>query len=276
MAKERFAGAASAIPEQELVVSSKERIEQMLQEVSRKAYPADGYDRIEEQLDKHFGATAKKLSEDDAKQLASWATQTYKLKVEAADLANYPEDYVRQVLTTAFDDVYRPEMQSMERSLVLNVVDTSWKDHLYTMDYLRSAIAFAHLSQQDPKAVYKVEGMKAFDEMWEGDATAEYQEKESIQDKITDLIFRMEEAIQDTSDAVLAQAQSTKEAASRPLPPPKEGSIRAQQDEAIAGSQSGGKAQPVRNKEPRVGRNDPCPCGSGKKYKQCHMKKDMA
>jgi len=275
MAKERFAGSASSIPEQELVVSSKERIEQMLLDVSRKAYPADGYDRLEEQLDKYFGST-KKLSEAAAGELATWATQSLKLKVEVADLVEYPEDHVRQVLTSAFDDVYRPEMQSMERSLVLNVVDSSWKDHLYTMDYLRSAISFVGYSQQDPKATYKVEGMKAFDEMWEGDPNAEYQEKESIQDKITDLIFRMEEAIQDTSDAVLAQAQTTKEAATRPLPPPKEGSIRAQQDEAIANSQSGGKAQPARNKEPRVGRNEPCPCGSGKKYKQCHMKKDMA
>jgi len=180
------------------------------------------------------------------------------------------------VLYCAFDDVYRPEMQSMERSLVLNVVDSSWKDHLYTMDYLRSAISFVGYSQQDPKSTYKVEGMKAFDEMWEGDPTSEYQEKESIQDKITDLIFRMEEAIQDTSDAVLSQAQAKHETATRPLPPPKAGSIRAQQDEAIAGSQQGGKPQPARNKEPRVGRNDPCPCGSGKKYKQCHMKKDMA
>ena len=164
----------------------------------------------------------------------------------------------------------------MERSLVLSVVDSSWKDHLYTMDYLRSAISFVGMAQQDPKTVYKTEGMKAFDEMWEGDPNSEYQEKESIQDKITDLIFRMEEAIQDTSDAVLSQAQARHEEASKPLPPPTEG-IRAEQDEAIANSQqAAGKPQPVKNKEPRVGRNDPCPCGSGKKYKQCHMKKDMA
>ncbi len=275
MAKERFPDGIGTINDQELVVSSKERIEQMLQDASRKSYPADGADRIEEQLDEHFSG-AKKLSEESARELAMWATQSLKLKVEPAELIGYDEEYVRQALYCAFDDIYRPEMQSMERSLVLNVVDSSWKDHLYTMDYLRSAISFVGYAQQDPKTTYKREGMKAFDEMWEGDPTSEYQEKESIQDKITDLIFRMEEAIQDTSDAVLSQAQAKHEEASRPLPPPKAGSIRAQQDEAIAGSQQGGNPQPARNKEPRVGRNDPCPCGSGKKYKQCHMKKDMA
>lgn len=275
MAKERFQVAAGAINESDFVIASKDKLESILLEVSRQAFPKDGADRIEEELDKYF-SRGTKLSEEAARELAAWATSSLKLKVEASDLAGYPEDHVRQVLWCAFDTEYRPEMQSMERSLVLSVVDSSWKDHLYTMDYLRSAISFVGMAQQDPKTVYKTEGMKAFDEMWEGDPSSEYQEKESIQDKITDLIFRMEEAIQDTSDAVLSQAQARHEEASKPLPPPSEG-IRGQQEEAIANSQqSAGKPQPVKNKEPRVGRNDPCPCGSGKKYKQCHMKKDMA
>jgi preprotein translocase subunit SecA len=76
---------------------------------------------------------------------------------------------------------------------------------------------------------------------------------------------------------VMATSQAKHESSTGTLPPPKEGSIRAQQDAAIAGSQqSGAKPEPVRNKGPRTGRNDPCPCGSGKKYKQCCMKKDMA
>ncbi|MBL8823865.1 MAG: preprotein translocase subunit SecA [Planctomycetia bacterium] len=273
MAKERFAGGTAGIADPEFVIATKDNIEKMLIDTSRKAYPADGADRIEAELDKHFGS-ATKLSEESARELAAWANQSLKLQVEVNELAGFKEDHVRQVLYCAFDNVYRPEMMSMERSLVLNVVDSSWKDHLYSMDYLRSAISFVGYAQQDPKTTYKREGMRAFDEMWEGDPNAEFQEKESIRDKITDLIFRMEEAIQDTSEAVLSSAQTRHDAASRPLPP--EGSIRAQQDEAIANSQQGaGKPEPARNKGPRVGRNDPCPCGSGKKYKQCHMKKDI-
>lgn len=274
LAKERFAGATSHINEQEFVISSKDRIEPLLLEASRKFFPADGADRIEAELDKHFSRN-QKLSPEGARELATWGRDALQLKVEASELEGFAEDHVRQVMFSAFDNVYRPEIQSMERSLILNVVDSSWKDHLYTMDYLRSAIAFQGYAQQDPKTVYKSEGMKAFDEMWEGDGKATGSERESIQDKITDLIFRMEEAVEDNSDSVLAQAQLRHDAATRPVPP--ENSIRSQQEEAIANSQqAAGKPQPARNKEPRVGRNDPCPCGSGKKYKQCHMKKDMA
>jgi preprotein translocase subunit SecA len=274
LVKERFAGATSHINEQEFVISSRDKLEPLLMEASRKFYPADGAERIEAELDKHFSGS-QKLSAKSAGELAAWGRDVLKLKVEASELEGYAEDHVRQVMYCAFDSVYRPEIQSMERSLILNVVDGSWKDHLYTMDYLRSAIAFQGMAQQDPKTVYKSEGMKAFDEMWEGDGKAVGGEKESIQDKITDLIFRMEEAVADNSEAVLASAQMKHEAASRPVAP--DNSIRAQQEEAIASSQqAAGKPQPARNKEPRTGRNEPCPCGSGKKYKNCHMKKDMS
>ncbi|HMO36400.1 MAG TPA: SEC-C metal-binding domain-containing protein, partial [Gemmatales bacterium] len=273
MARERFQLTPGTINESDFVISTKDKMEAILLEISRKAYPHDGTDRIEAELDKHFTRNTR-LSEEGARELAAWAASALKLQIEASEIAGYPEDHVRQVLWCAFDSVYRPEMQSMERSLVLSVVDSSWKDHLYTMDYLRSAISFVGYAQQDPKTTYKTEGMKAFEEMWEGDPQADYQEKESIQDKITDLIFRMEEAIQDNSDAVLAQAQTRHDEATKPLPPSQ--GLRAQQEEAIANSQqSAGKPQPVKNKEPRVGRNDPCPCGSGKKYKQCHMRKDL-
>ncbi len=70
----------------------------------------------------------------------------------------------------------------MERSLLLNQLDTSWKNHLYTMDHLRSAIGLVGYAQEDPKTEYKREGMKEFDAMWEG-----------VEDKVTDIVFRMEE-----------------------------------------------------------------------------------
>jgi preprotein translocase subunit SecA len=272
--KERFPGASSAISEQDFILAPKDKLQQVLQEASKKTYPTDGIDRIEEQLDKHFSSPGV-LSPEGARELSAWAKEALKLKVEEGELANHKEVHVRQVLYCAFDDIYRPEMRAMERSLVLNIVDSSWKDHLYTMDYLRSAISFVGYAQQDPKTTYKRDGMKAFEEMWEGDPTAEYQEKESIQDKITDLIFRMEEAAEDAYAEAMAQSQTVFDQAPRPLPS-RDGGIRAQQDAAIAGSQTGaGKPEPVRNKGPRVGRNDPCPCGSGKKYKQCCMKKEM-
>ena len=88
----------------------------------------------------------------------------------------------QQVLWNAFDERYRPEMRQMERSLLLNQLDTAWKNHLYTMDHLRSGIGLRGYAQEDPKTVYKREGMKEFEAMWEG-----------MEDKVTDAVFRMEE-----------------------------------------------------------------------------------
>ncbi len=65
---------------------------------------------------------------------------------------------------------------------MLNRLDSSWKNHLYTMDHLRSGIGLVGYAQEDPKTVYKREGMKEFDAMWDG-----------VQDKVTETVFRMEE-----------------------------------------------------------------------------------
>jgi preprotein translocase subunit SecA len=124
------------------------------------------------------------------------------------------------------------------------------------MDHLRSTIGLVSYAQDDPKTEYKREGMKEFDAMWEG-----------IQDKVTDSVFRMEEegGFQEWSiDATIHEASRGAL---------HEASMQAQQADAIAGSQKGEKKQePIRNRREKVGRNDPCPCGSGKKYKNCHMR----
>ena len=148
----------------------------------------------------------------------------------------------------------------MERSLLLNQLDTSWKNHLYTMDHLRSGIGLVGYAQVDPKTEYKREGMKEFDAMWEG-----------VQDKVTDTVFRMEEE-EGFQESLWAIGATIHEAAPRPMPAQRQ-SMRGQQDAAIANSQqSDKKAEPIRNRGEKVGRNDPCPCGSGKKYKNCHMR----
>ena len=92
------------------------------------------------------------------------------------------QEKARDVLWNAFDARYRPEMRRMERSLLLNQLDTAWKNHLYTMDHLRSGIGLVGYAQEDPKIKYKQEGMKEFKAMWE-----------AMEDKVTDTVFRMEE-----------------------------------------------------------------------------------
>ena len=146
----------------------------------------------------------------------------------------------------------------MERSLVLSQLDQSWKNHLYTMDHLRQGIGLMGYAQEDPKTAYKREGMREFDTMWDG-----------LQEKISDMVFRMEEA-EGFQESLWQIGATIHESAPRAMAAPANA-----QEEAIANSGKGEKKpEPIRNKGQRVGRNDPCPCGSGKKYKNCHMREE--
>jgi preprotein translocase subunit SecA len=180
------------------------------------------------------------------------------LDVSEQLLTGLNPEKARQLLWNAFDERYRPEMRGMERNLILDRLDSSWKNHLYTMDHLRSTIGLRSYGQDDPKTEYKREGMKEFDAMWE-----------SIDDKVTDSVFRMEEegSFQEWSIGATIHESAQGAAMAR------EADMQSQQNAAIANSQRGEKKlEPIRNRGEKVGRNDPCPCGSGKKYKNCHMR----
>jgi preprotein translocase subunit SecA len=94
--------------------------------------------------------------------------------------------------------------------------------------------------------------MKTFEAMWD-----------SVGQRVTDLVYRVEQL-----DAGFI-GSTWKEAEAKHESPPPTSEIAQQQQAAIDGTQVDHKPEPVRNRAPRVGRNDPCPCGSGKKYKQC-------
>jgi preprotein translocase subunit SecA len=161
----------------------------------------------------------------------------------------------RDLLWNAYDLKYRPEMRRMERGLLLDKLDRSWKNHLYVMDHLRQGIGLVGYAQIDPKTEYKRQGMKEFDTMWDG-----------VSEKVTEAVFRLEddesfqESVWEISAATHAEAPRALAAAD---------DVRAQQTNAPG---EGKKVEPIRNKMDKVGRNDPCPCGSGKKYKNCCMK----
>ena len=226
-------------------------------------------DQVEEHLDRAFGHDAE-TAEDNGEngtggisssntpalqELTQWAEHDLHCQVSVDELTGLDRSAARQRLMAAVDERFRPEMREMERALVLQILDTSWKDHLYAMDHLRSSVGLRGYAQVDPKVEYKREGMRIFEEMWDG-----------VDDKVTGLVFRMEQAdigfvrsLWQITDAVHEEAPGT-------------GDIRAQQQTAIEGSsQSERKSEPIRHRGQRVGRNDPCPCGSGKKYKQCCM-----
>ena len=80
------------------------------------------------------------------------------------------------------EDKFRPEMRRMERALLLQILDSGWKEHLLTMDHLRSSVGLRGYAQVDPKVEYKREGMRLFEGMWH-----------SVGNYVTDLIFKMEQ-----------------------------------------------------------------------------------
>jgi preprotein translocase subunit SecA len=188
--------------------------------------------------------------------LSSWLEQSFNYKLSSEEIGQLDRDALEQRLLSAIDDRYRPEMRRMERMLLLQIVDTAWKDHLLVMDRLRSSVGLVGYAQVDPKVEYKREGMKLFEQMWQ-----------SIGDQATGLIFRMEQLNEDFISSTWVETAATHAEA----PGATEEFARSQQ-QTNTGADVDAKPEPIRNRGSRVGRNDPCPCGSGKKYKNCHMR----
>ncbi|MCI0463508.1 MAG: SEC-C domain-containing protein [Gemmataceae bacterium] len=253
----RFPGLSDVLSEEDFRTLSRARLDEKLREVSKKCFPAIGQELIDARLKEAFSG-ASVSEEDDAKELCDWARSELGLEVPQEALEDVSQDEARQVLWNAFDIKYRPEMRRMERSLLLNQLDTSWKNHLYTMDHLRSVVGLRGYAQEDPKTVYKREGMKEFEAMWEG-----------LEDKVSDTVFRMEEE-EAFEESLWAIGSATHEQAQSVLATA--GSMQAQQQEAITNNQGEKKKEPIRNRTDKVGRNEPCPCQSGKKYKNCCMR----
>jgi preprotein translocase subunit SecA len=187
--------------------------------------------------------------------LADWLRRTVSYQRAVEELAKLDGEKLEQELITAVDDHYRPEIRRMERTLLLQLLDMAWKDHLLAMDHLRSSVSLRGYAQVDPKVEYKREGMSLFDNMWI-----------SVGERVTDLIFRMEQL----DEGFVGSTWKESEARHDEVGPGY--GVADQQQQAIENSESDAdaKIEPIRNTQPRVGRNEPCPCGSGKKYKHCH------
>ena len=186
--------------------------------------------------------------------LVDWLRQNLQFETSAEDLARLDRKDLERRLVVAVESRYRPEMRKMERELLLQILDAAWKDHLLVMDHLRSSVGLRGWAQVDPKVEYKREGMRTFEEMWG-----------SVGQRVTDLIFRMEQLDESFVGSTWTESAAIHEEAPRPT-----SEITSQQQAAIEGTQVDHKPEPIRNRQQRVGRNDPCPCGSGKKFKACH------
>jgi preprotein translocase subunit SecA len=217
---------------------------------------------VQQKLDKIFVSAGSRDTAGSASgngaldSLADWSKQALRFDLPKQEISQMDRESLETRLMSAVDERFHPEIRRMERALVLQIVDEAWKNHLLAMDHLRSAIGLVGYAQVDPKVEYKREGMKLFDQMWM-----------SIGQRVTDLIFRMEQLNEDFVGSMWVESAALHES------PPSTSEIGRQQDEAIRSSQGEQKVETIRNRRERVGRNEICPCGSGKKYKNCCMRK---
>jgi len=120
----------------------------------------------------------------DNRQLQSfsdWLREECRCDLPPEEMLRLKREELEDRLSTVLDETFRPEMRKMERALVLQLLDTAWKDHLLVMDRLRSTVGLPGYAQ-DPKVQYGRQGMQAFENMWM-----------SVGQRVTDLIFRMEQ-----------------------------------------------------------------------------------
>jgi preprotein translocase subunit SecA len=262
-ARTRLADHTKHLTEEQFRTDSRAHLREMLLKISAETHPKADQSEIDAQIDDAMSGT-RAAEAADAQELTDWMKKTFQIEVDPAKLTGQTPETVRKLLWNAYDDKYRPEMHRMERNLVLDLLDTTWKNHLLTMDHLRSVVGLRGYAQEDPKTVYKKEGMQEFGQMWE-----------NLNDRVTDMVFRVEDAPEEAmqealwAGAVASQAQAdTLSQAARTTPAGASDPL-ANTSTNTAGER---KAEPIRNMGQKVGRNDPCPCGSGKKYKNCHMK----
>ncbi len=178
---------------------------------------------------------------------------------------------IKEALRAAAQDFYAHKetalgsasMRSLEKMVMLHVIDSRWKDHLYAMDQLKEGIGLRAYAARDPLLEYQREAYDMFAEMME-----------RIKDEAVELTMRMQVVEQKPARGVFAALPQktehkeftglSREAAAQLRQRDQESD--ADQGEADAPAQ---KLEPEQNAGPKVGRNEPCPCGSGKKYKKC-------
>ncbi len=134
-------------------------------------------------------------------------------------------------------------MRGFERAIMLHAVDVAWKDHLLALDHLKEGIGLRGYGQRDPLQEYKKESFDLFEMM-----------RERVENDIIQRLFRYEPVTEEQMIEQRARQQRTAPKIELSAPPKVEGQ----------------RPQPAVNRDVKVGRNDPCPCGSGKKYKKCH------
>lgn len=203
---------------------------------------------VEDNLDIYIGSK-KDRNEWNVQGLIDWVRQTFLIDIsqwnpKVEDLS-YEE--IKEKLLTTLHNIYDERekemgsdtMRQLERVIMLDRIDDHWIDHLYDMDYLEEGVALQAYGQKDPLLEFKREGHAMFSEMIQ-----------RIKQEVVEYIFKVR---------LVEEPEQQKRQSRTPVP----------RKRAVIASDTDTVPATVHRENERVGRNDPCPCGSGKKYKKC-------
>jgi preprotein translocase subunit SecA len=198
----------------------------------------------------------------------AWDVENYKIQIktiydfdadsEHVDIPNMssPEvvDAIWERLKVKYErkeEQIGPEaMRTYERIIMLNIIDAQWKDHLLSLDHLKQGIGLVGYGQKDPLVEYKKQSFDLFQEMLDRIDTTTIRSLFNLQ------------VVSEQAPESLQQRRAARRPASLKFTGPNQGAAPAGEED--------GKVKTVVRDQPKVGRNEPCPCGSGKKYKKCH------
>ena len=225
---------------------------QLLEGNEQKDYILDSIDRVVDWLVSTFCPKEQRADEWNVKGLRTEFWSRFGLDLRQHDLKLEPKlldqltEELKRLVRQRYEErenVWGAErMRIHERMIMLQVVDAQWKDHLLAMDHLKEGIGLRGYGQRDPLVEYKRESFNMFEEMMD-----------RVEDETLRYLFLMRTP--EEEEEMIRQYQRRKR--------------REQAQMQMIGAGAAEKPQQVIRKE-KVGRNDPCPCGSGKKYKKCH------
>ena len=182
---------------------------------------------------------------------------TDKSEIDSEEIARQVQETVAKHFNDKEAQVGGDTMRMLEKHIMLNVLDQNWKEHLARMDYLRQGIHLRGYAQKQPKQEYKKEAFELFGEMLD-----------KVKREVVTLLARVR--IRDEAEVAAMEAEERRQAdavaGQMQFQHPETGGYGADEEAAQAQAMLGDEA----SWQPKTGRNDPCPCGSGKKFKHCH------
>ena len=195
----------------------------------------------------------------DVNAVNAWFEKEYQVTFAKHDRALFTSN-PRGAIAARIREAMRAELSQFERWVMLQTIDNAWKEHLRSMDQIRDAIGFRAFSQKDPRIEFKKESSRLYTEMLEG-----------VQNRLSEILLKGELVPQvQQQQAPATQASAPQEAIPATDQAAHQEPVVVTQVASKRASSVGQAASAV------VGRNEMCPCGSGKKFKHCHGAKGAA